>query len=1017
VLTVAVLGPPEVRRDGVRLAVPAGRTTQLLVRLAVDAGEVLRTDRLMDDLWPGETARNTLQAKVSKLRRALGDPGLIIGSGSGYRLAVDPRNVDALEVLRIAASVPALRQDPGTTARVCAGALALFRGDLLAGAGDGDWLAPHRARLAEARLSLTEEHLGARLALGAGRELVGELEELVTLHPLREGLWTLLITTLYRSGRQADALAAYRRVQQQLGDELGLDPGPELRALEQQILRQELPVSVAAEPLGNLTGLRLPLVGRGGDLDAVGQLLGEHRLVTVTGPAGVGKTQLAIEFGRDARPEGGTWLVRLENARSAGPVWQCVGEAFGLSAASESMVLDRLRGARLLLILDNCEQLTGTLAVVAARLLGAAAGLRILATSQLPLGLDGESVYPLEPLAIEDSITLFSRRASQQRRSFSLDEDTAAVIEQVCRSLDGLPLAIELAAARVKTLSVHEIARRLQDRFTLLSDPSRHRPPRQRALRAALTWSYDLLFPDDQRGLWALSVFPGGAPLAAAEDVLTALGVPTASTMDVIARLADRSLVAVGIGAGGVVRYRLLESVREFSLEQLLASGSAEAAFGAHAAWFAAAADRCRHGVRGPDQARHLALVRTERANIEAALTWAHEHDPLLGLRSATGFAWAWAILGAGPEAAARVRLATTAAGAPAAERAAGLLLTGWLEASSGHLNQATIDLEQGLALGPDSLRSLGRLYLAFVHTQQGRPGDALALLEGCRAEFQDRGQTWEEGASCLLTAWALIALGELSRGRSACDEALRLLRPLDDQWALNHAEGLLGGLAQGRQRYAEAIVHLRQAVGATHRLGFAAAEAHHLANLGRAQEQNGEAQAAIATFHQAIETAHACGDLRTAALARARLGRALRFADLAGARAAAQWSQHWYLAAGGGEGLLLAQYVLAALDGDRETLAATLAAARVAQDNEVEVLSLDALAWLRAERGDEAGARATLAEADAVLLRARHLLADVDRGDRVRTLALLEAAIQGSVAHSSRLRMVASEGEHEPRA
>jgi predicted ATPase/DNA-binding SARP family transcriptional activator len=991
VLTVAVLGPVEVRRDGVRLAVPAGRTTQVLVRLALDANQVIRTDRLIDDLWPGETARNTLQAKVSKLRRALGDPDLITGSGAGYALAVDPRCVDALEVLRIAGSMPALRRDPGTAARVCAAALAMFRGDLLPGAGDGDWLAPYLTRLAEARLSLTEEHIAARLELGASGELIGELEELVTAHPLREGLWKLLITTLYRSGRQADALAAYRRVERQLGDELGLDPGAELRALQEQVLRQDLPMTVTATSRGNVSGLPVTLIGRGTDIDAVGQLLGAHRLVTVTGPAGVGKTQLAIELGRSARIEGGAWLARLDTVRTAGQVWQSVGEAFGMSAASDAMVLDRLRGSVLLLILDNCEQLVGELPAIASRMLAATSGLRMLATSQLPLAMDGETVYPLEPLAIADSIALFSQRAAQQRRSFRLDEGTGPVIEQVCRSLDGLPLAIELAAARVKALSVHEIARRLGDRFTLLSDPASHRPPRQRALRAALAWSYDLLFPDDQRGLWALAVFAGGAPLAATEDVLTALGVPTTSAIDVIARLADRSLVTVDIGQSGQVRYRLLDSVREFSLEQLVASGSAGAAFGAHAVWFGAAADRCGRGVRGPGQAEHLALARTERANIEAALTWAHEHDPLLGLRIANGFAWAWALLGAGSDAARRVRAAAAAADAPTADRATGLLLAGWLEASGGNVDQATADLEHGMAVGGDAQRSVGELYLAFVRSQQGRAAEALDLLDHSRAVFQHRGQTWEEGASWLLSAWARIALGDMVHGKAACDEALRLLRPLGDQWALNHAEGMLGGLAQAARRYPDAAVHLRRAVDATHRLGFAAAEAHHLANLGRAQEQNSDQPAAIGTFKQAIETAQAAGDLRTAALASARLGRALRFVDPVAARAAAEWAKDWYNAAGGGDALPLAQYVLAAIDADPDHLTEAIRAARTAHDIEIEVLALDALARLLTERGDEAAARAILSDADTAMSGAQHLLADGDRVDRAGTRSDLD--------------------------
>jgi predicted ATPase/DNA-binding SARP family transcriptional activator len=992
VLTVAVLGPVEVYRDDARLAVPAGKTTEVLARLALDASQMVRTDRLIDDLWPGVTARNTLQAKVSKLRRALGDPESITSVGAGYALAVDPRCVDALEVLRIAGTVPAIRRDPGTAARVCAAALAMFRGDLLPGAGEGAWLAPHRARLAEARLGLIEDHLAARLELGATSELVGRLEELITAHPLREGLWKLLITALYRSGRQADALAAYRRVQQQLGDELGLDPGAELRALERHVLRQDLPVTLAGRPGGNLTGSATPLIGRDADLSELGQLLGTHRLVTVTGPAGVGKTRLAIELGRSAQPEGGAWLVRLENVTTAEAVWVSVGQALGIGAASDAMVLDRLRGSRLLLIVDNCEQLVDTLPAIVERLLGIASGLRILATSQLPLATDAETVYSLEPLTVADSIALFTERAARHRQSFSLDQDTGPVIEQLCRSLDGLPLAIELAAARVKALSVQEIARRLHDRFTVLSDPAGHRPARQRALRAALAWSYDLLFPDDQRGLWALAVFPGGAPIAAVEDVLTALGVPTAAALDVLARLVDRSLATVEIGPGGAVRYRLLDSVRAFGLEQLLASGSADVAFQAHATWYAAAADRCAAGVRGPDQAEHLALARIERVNIEAALTWAHQHDPLLGLRTVNGFAWAWALLGAGSDTAKRVRAAAAAAGATDADRATGLLLAGWLEASGGNLDDATADLEQGIALSGDVLRRVGELYLAFVRTQQGRAAEALDLLDRCRTAFQESGSIWEQGASWLLSAWALIALGETARGKAACDEAVRLLTPLDDRWALNHAEGILGGLAQAQQRYADATVHLRRAADATHRLGFAAAEAHHLANLGRAQEQNGDSPAAIATFHHAIETAHATGDLRTAALASARLGRALRFADPVAARAAAQWSQRWYNAAGGGDALLLAQYVLAALDADPDQLTGTIAAARGTHDIEIEVLALDALARVLAERGDEAGARTTLADADAAMFGARHLLSDCDRADRARTRQQLDA-------------------------
>ncbi len=1016
VLTLAVLGPVEVRRDSARLAVPAGRTTEVLIRLALDAGVLVRTDRLIEDVWSGQAAgvaHNTLQAKVSKLRRVLGDPALVTGGAAGYTLAVDPGCVDALEALRLAEAASSAREAGRAEAavRACVTALAMFRGEILPGAGDGAWLAPRRARLQEAWLHLTEDHIAARLDLGGAGELVGELEDLVAAHPLREELWKLLITALYRAGRQADALAAYGRVRQQLSQELGLDPGAELHALQQRVLvhdagldapaRGDPAVRPAPAP-GNLPGLSTSMTGRDADLAAVTELVGAHRLVTVVGPAGVGKTRLAVETARGASSVGGAWLVRLEDIGSAASLWPGVGEAFAVHAATEPMVLDRLRGTDVLLVLDNCEHLVEMLAGPVSRMLSAAPGVRVLATSRVPLGVDGEAVYPLEPLALADSVALFAQRAAQQRRSFSLDADTRHVVEAVCRSLDGLPLAIELAAARSKVLSVQEIARRLGDRFTLLSDPTGRRPPRQRTLGAALAWSYDLLLPDDQRGLWALACFSGGAPLAAVEDVLAALGVPVATAVDVVGRLADRSLVGVDVAAGGAVRYRLLDSVREYGVARLREAGLADVASGAHAAWFAAAAARAGPGSRGRDQGEHLSLVRTERANVDAALSWAGTHDPLLALRIVNGFGWAWAVLGAGPEAVDRCRAALAAARtvAPPHEGAAGLLLTGWLEASGGNLDHATADIERAMRLADDELRTVGRLYLSFVRTQQGRAGDALALLAGCRTDFHRLGRPWEEGTGWLLTAWAETALGETGRGRAACDAALRLLRPLGDQWALNHAEALLGTLAQAEHRLADAATHLRRAAEATHLLGFSAAEAHHLTNLGRVQQQAGDRRTAMATLERAVATAHSTGDLRTASVAGVRLGCVRRAAGRRrSARAVAQSAHRWYDVAGGGDGAVLAEYLLAALDADdgaphaARRLTDVLAAARLAHDVEAEVLALDVLARIHAEQGRTTEARTMLDAADRVMPAAGHLVTDTDRVDRDRARSLLEPA------------------------
>ena len=1028
---MAVLGPVDLRRDGTRLAVPAGKTTEVLIRLALDAGVLVRAERLIDDLWSEQAAgvaRNTLQSKVSQLRRALGDPGLVTGGAAGYTLQVDPAQVDALEVLRLADAAAELRESGNAAAAVtaCTDALAMFRGEILP-AGAGDWLTPHRARLEQVRLRLAEDHLAARLDLGAAGEVIGELESLVAVHPLRESLWRLLITALYRAGRQADALEAYRRVRERLAEDLGVDPGPELQAVERRILLHDRRLT-APRHRGNLPALTGSLVGRAADLRAAGRLVDEHRLVTVVGPAGVGKTRLALEAAARRRDTGGAWLVRLESTPAGAALWPAVGEAFALSGATEAVVLDRLRGVDALLVLDNCEHLVDELPELVDRLLEAVPGLRVLATSQLPLGLDalglaGEATYPLEPLSIADSAVLFRDRAVRQRRSFQASDDTVAA---VCRALDGLPLAIELAAARAKALSADEIARRLDDRFTLLNDPTSRRPARRRTLRAAIGWSYDLLFPDDQYGLWALSCFAGGAPLAAVEEVLAALGVPAASAVDVVGRLADRSLLGVDPGPGDTVRYRLLDSVREFGRDQLRAAGRAETAHAAYAAWYGAAADRAAAGIHGPEQARHLAFVRTERANIDAALAWTRGHDPGLGLRIANGFGWAWIMLGADPGAALRAALVAAGPAAPIAERVDGLLFAGWFEAVGGNLDRAISDIDEAIAIADDdALRARGHLFLAFAHTQGGRPEVALAVLDRQRAALDG----WEAGAAWLLTAWSEIARGRLERGRAACVEVSRLLEPHGDAWALSHAEAILGGLAQAQRRFPDAIAHLRRAADAAHRLGFSAAEALHLANLGRAYQQAGEAETAVRILMAAVETAHGVGDRRTAALAGVRLGRVLRaLGRLDDARGEVAAAREWFRAAGGGDGALLADHLAAALGADlaaprngdlaaasgadriaasdgnlaaagdgglaRElddvALAGVLAAALAAGDREVEVLTLDRLALLHAEHGHASSARELLAIADAAVSTVEHLVTGQDRVDAIRARILL---------------------------
>jgi predicted ATPase/DNA-binding SARP family transcriptional activator len=1016
-LIVGVLGPLEVWRDGRPLWVPSGKTTEVLVRLALDAGQFVSAERLIDDLW-GEaaagTAKNTLQSKVSQLRRALGDPALVSSGRGGYILALDPDGVDALRVVSLAAIASAARRsgDAAAALEAATEALALFRGEILADAGDGDWVHPHRAHLDEVRLGLVEDQAAARVDLGAGTEVIAELEWLVGQHPLREGLWSSLIIALYRAGRQADALAAGQRVRQLLVEELGIEPGETLRDLEVQILRQSSALDAAppaggtADPVlvvGNLPTLSTPLVGRAGDLTAIGGLLGDSRLVTLAGPAGIGKTRIALEAVRSLHPAGGVWLIRLEAADATSSIQRLVAETLQLTGGEQTL-LDRLTGAETVLVLDNCEHVLDGVADLATRLLDHAPPLRIVATSQAPLGVDGEATYVLEPLPLSDSAALFADRAARVRRRFALDDDTTATVQALCRSLDGLPLAIELAAARVKSLSVQEIAQRLDDRFSLLQDPTSRRPARRRALAAAIAWSYDLLFPDDQRGLWALSCFSGGATLGAAEHVLTALGVPGSTAIDVLGRLADRSMVSVETADDGTTRYRLLDSIRAFAGDRLQDAGLADDAAAAHAAWFAQAADRCAATIRGPAQPDCLALVRAERANIDTALAWAARHDPQLGLRLANGFGWTWVVLGDGVAGAARVRNALEAARdhATPGERATALLLAGWLEASAGNVGQAQDDLDGALAaaegLGDDRLRADTHRHLAFLRIQQGRPQEVLEAAGRSLAFYRERGLPWETAASLLLGAFGSIMLGDTPSATSDATEAVQLLTPIEDAWGMVHAEAMLGAIANAEHRFADAAAALTRAAALSKTLGFVGQAALHLTTLGRVQQRSGARTQALDTLARAIQAATTGGDLRIAATARIHLARGLRNAgDATAARVLLEENHRWYRASGGGDGALLTRCLLAALSVQRDAVAAVrdlhsvLDEAYQHHDLETQTLALDGLARAAAAHGDIARAAQLLQEADGLHTQVQHTLDDADRLDAQAVRAALD--------------------------
>ncbi len=605
-----MLGPLEVLDDdGNPVDVGGARPRTLLVDLALAQGRAVPAEQLLEDVWSGEQipARNNLQVHVSRLRRVLGDDR-ITTQGGGYALDLPRDAIDVARFDRLAAEGRAALHagDAEVASRTLAEALQLWRGAALADFVDEQFARPVITRLEESRLVAIEDRIEADLVLGRHAALVGEVEALLIEHSLRERLWAELMTALYRSGRQGEALRAYQRARTVLADELGIDPGPELQRLERSVLAQDpslsapvTPSDAGASPAGAPTNLPAPtsaLVGRAAEIDATVNLVHHHRLVTIVGPGGVGKTRLAIEIGRTflGQFRDGVWVIDLAPVGDPSDVATAVAAALGVEtevgAGAASTTLERLSeflsGREALLVFDNCEHVVGESARITDQLLARCGALHVLATSREPLMIAGEALWPLAPLDLEDATELFVTRARAAAPAFGLDDDageqTARVVRAICERLDGLPLAIELAAARMRAFTPGDLLARLEDRFRLLTGGSRTAFPRQQTMRAVVDWSYDLLFDDERRVFERVSVFAGAFTITAAEAVCADDVIRADAVAGLLARLVDKSLV-VPANLGEQVRFRLLQTLAQYGRERLVASGDGDAVGARHA--------------------------------------------------------------------------------------------------------------------------------------------------------------------------------------------------------------------------------------------------------------------------------------------------------------------------------------------------------------------------------------------------------------------------------------------------
>ncbi|MEU7910385.1 BTAD domain-containing putative transcriptional regulator [Microbispora bryophytorum] len=666
-MRVELLGPFEVRdHDGAVVDVPGIRLRALLAALALEPGRIVSRARLVDWIWgrrPPADEANALQALVSRLRRVL-PGGAIEADSGGYRLAVAP---DAVDVCRFEHLVDQARAaGPAARADLLRSALALWRGTAMADIAlrDSDAFDAAVARLDELHVAALGDRVDADIRLGRGAELVSELTGLVAAYPLREGFVAALMRALAEAGRTAEALTVYQRTRERLAEELGSDPSAELSALHTALLRGEL----GERADNHRTNLRAELtsfVGKDDDVSAVAGLVVKHRLVTLAGAGGSGKTRLATETARTmlAGLPDGAWLVELAPVRAGGDLAQAALTAIGLrdqallGAARGGEPMDQLiaavRERVILLILDNCEHVIEEAAAFADRLLGECRRLRILATSREPLGITGEVLWQVEPLALpaegagpseagsSPAVRLLRDRADLVRKDIGSDAHTLSAMARICRALDGIPLAIELAAARLRTMSVDQLARRLDDRFLLLTGGSRTALPRHKTLRAVVDWSWDLLTESERRVLRRLSVFSGGASLGAAERVCGDETFAGEQVLDVLTALIEKSLLLAD--GAGTPRYRMLGTIREYAAHRLAEAGETERTRRAHLAYFVELAETADPHLRRAGQLEWLARLEGEHDNIGAAVRgaiaegWAQEAMRLVG---AAGWYW-----------------------------------------------------------------------------------------------------------------------------------------------------------------------------------------------------------------------------------------------------------------------------------------------------------------------------------------------------------------------------------------
>jgi len=820
---VTLLGPFEVQNDaGDWLLVAGTRLRSLVARLALAGGRPVSTSALAAAVWgddpPGDLP-NALQTLVSRARRTLGSAAAVEQSAAGYRLAVTPDDVDALRFERLVAT--------GHVEE----ALGLWRGPALEDVGE--FAAPYALRLTDLRLHATVDWLARELAAGRAAAHVAELEALGARDPLNETVTALLMRALAATGRQAEALAAYESLRTRLADELGIDPGEQAKAVHLEVLRGKVeaaaPTTGNGLPGGRRANLRAQLtsfVGREDEVSRLGTALASYRLVTLVGPGGAGKTRLATEVATQVAAQvaagggdgplasagpgaaagaaaelapDGVWMAELASVTDAADVPQAILGSVGLREAgtmldgpardAQTRLLDGLADARALLVLDNCEHLIDACAHLADTLLAHSPGLRIVATSREPLGIVGESLLPVPPLPTDPATALFADRAAAVHPGFALDEQTLPIVADIVRRLDGLPLAVELAAARLRTLPLAEIARRLDDRFSLLTGGSRTALPRHRTLRAVVEWSWDLLTPDERLLAERFSVFPAGATPEAVASICGDQG----DTDDLLSSLVDKSLVQpVDDGR----RLRMLETIREYGTDKLAERGEAGEVRRRHAGYYSDLMNQAAPHLVTRGQLTWLAAVEADRDNILSALRyWCDAQDAGRALTLAVSISGLAFLLGSQADI---TELIGQAAAVPGETDPDLRTIIDVLHAITLTIQPDRVVPAGGFAglAGRIEALDVDRYPLAALL----RPGYAMFTQDlergrGYVEEAKASRHEWTVAAAWLMSAAVAENTGDMETMRSASAQALQRFRAIGERWGLASALRMVAGV------------------------------------------------------------------------------------------------------------------------------------------------------------------------------------------------------------------------------